>query len=403
MLMSRQSLCPYCFRHFHAHEIDWRCINDNCSAGTSPDSILVNYYTEFGISVSPPNMAHYFRVPEPSGWQRVLPQTRKSAPCPACQSLTNEKLCPHCHNIIHFDVEEDDSRIIAIVGAKGTTKSHYVATLIDQLRRIGHQFGFCLSWQGDNTEQQYRRSYYEPLYERGHTLPATSAAQPPMIYQLQFNRNLLGYSRRITLVFYDVPGEFFDELNTMTRNSRYLIHASAIVLLMDPLQINALRRRLEQMGYPLPERHTDPDDILQRTINSIRAFRNMSQQQKIKTPFAVSFTKSDVLRDYGLLPDDDGIYGKPLHTGGFVESVHQHIHDEMRSLLYDYHDGANQIDQRLFQHFEQKSYAYFCLSPLGRAPEPNGTIDPISPWRVEDPLLWILCKLGYINLNKDIP
>jgi hypothetical protein len=41
-------------------------------------------------------------------------------------------------------------------------------------------------------------------------------------------------------------------------------------------------------------------------------------------------------------------------------------------------------------------FQLFAVSALGQVPGVDGTVSPLSPRRVADPLLWILWRLGYL-------
>ncbi|MGW0188918.1 hypothetical protein ACWDV7_24530 [Streptomyces sp. NPDC003362] len=70
------------------------------------------------------------------------------------------------------------------------------------------------------------------------------------------------------------------------------------------------------------------------------------------------------------------------------------VHEEVRRLLKDW-DGVP-IDHLLDNHYTR--YRYFGVSSLGRNPTPDARVAPtgIQPYRVADPLLWLLSEFGSV-------
>jgi hypothetical protein len=77
--------------------------------------------------------------------------------------------------------------------------------------------------------------------------------------------------------------------------------------------------------------------------------------------------------------------------GGYDETAGQETHEHVRALLHEY--GADDIDSLLLANY--KTFRYFAVSALGAAPDYGaGVVKPVSPRRVEEPLLWLLERLG---------
>jgi hypothetical protein len=407
--VNKQMLCPYCFEYFRLEQIHWRCGNTTCRAPGAPpsdppgeiDMKYAEFQTRFQTGGTTSNrLLHAFAVTEtPSFFGKMAGKLRQrqEASCDWCKRTTKTRLCPHCHNRLPYGAGTTDNHIIAIIGAKEVGKSHYITVLIEQFReQVGADFGITLLSLNDNTTSRYKNDFYNPLYKQKQKLEATQTfSNDALMFRLKFHNehDPFHQSRCLTLVFFDTAGENLDAEETMTARNRYLMHASAIILLVDPLQIDKIRDDLGSRNCPLPQSHTEPFEIVERLIALFHNYTRLKTQAKIDVPLAVAFTKSDVLRDFGVLRPDNAVYTQSRHQGKFQSSIFRQIHDEIQAILTTW--SGLKLDSTLQQDF--KTYAYFCLSSLGEAPAPDGSLATISPFRVEDPFLWCLTKLGYVK------
>ena len=74
----------------------------------------------------------------------------------------------------------------------------------------------------------------------------------------------------------------------------------------------------------------------------------------------------------------------------------QRVHEHMGTLLREW--MADDID--LHMSFNYSDFRYFAVSALGAEPDyRTGKVAPggVRPHRVEDPLLWLLSKLGTVQ------
>lgn len=115
---------------------------------------------------------------------------------------------------------------------------------------------------------------------------------------------------------------------------------------------------------------------------------------------------SDDLRRM-LLDDVRGIRGG---TGSNLPLFNAADYNPILNELYDFIQNNEGV---LAQHMQTNysSYAYFAFTALGcdvcEGTRPNGDkyqypVGPVLPKRVEEPLLWLFHKLGYIGVNTPI-
>lgn len=394
--MKTHYICPYCFSKHKINNVKFRCKNQRCIK--EPDTELSTYEGGRTISMN--------KVITP---QKVKPLIMpRSAVCPECNENTTKKICPSCHNELPREIDTVKDIIISIVGAKNTGKSHYIAVLIDQMRKISYNFNAC--WSPINTQisNRYKTDFYNPLFKSHKLLSATtsgmsvsSTARKPLIYELVFGSS--GFMKKnntvVYLTFFDTAGEDLDDEDVMNTVNKYISRSSGIIFLLDPLQIHQVRDSLgndviQASSATKIEDVATPSEIIGRVSNMIRDFNSKRAAQKIDVPVAATFTKIDAIES--LLPRGNTIMETSPHyeLGEFDSSDAENINQEIESMLIDWngHDYTQQLS------INYSKYSFFGASSLGKIPE-KGNIDVIRPHRIEDPLLWLLALNNVIPSN----
>lgn len=394
-------ICPYCFQKADHNNIWFQCSNPVC---TEQDKIR----TEFE-DCRPLSGTETARV-----FQRVFPipatnpilrhfgvENPMQAECETCHCTTSTQVCPHCHSLYPQRVDGLSNSIIAIIGAKETGKSHYVAVLIQQIFEIHQIFGWSMQPLDDETMNRYETDFYKPLYERNQVIPptqkaaATGSNRKPLLYSLNIEKN--GVFRTMILAFFDTAGEDMDNEIEMLRYNSYIHNAAGIILLLDPLQQKGLRDKLpdqqrETLSKTLQnDENTKASHIISRTVNSIMT--KSSRRKQIDIPLAVAFSKMDEFRE--VLGNDAPIYSPSQHKGHFNKAEFDAINEYVRGWVGNF-DPQFMNTTKLF-----KDAAFFGVSALGGRPEQTKNNqqlkNPPRPERVEDPLLWLLWKSHFIE------
>ncbi len=367
--MAGKFLCPRCFEEQSLDSIQYICSNESKPC-------------QLAIDKKP---------------QRA--ENSKKPVCTECKQALITKICPKCKMELPLNIGTAKSYPIAIIGAKETGKSNFVAVLINQLKNeVGRAFDCSLMACGDKTINRYRTDFYDPLYRHRTCVQGTDAGEvDPLIYSLLFQRKG-GFLRKATndavsLTFFDTAGENLNDENMMRTFNPYLYHSSGIILLLDPLQLPKVRDELEGR-IRLPEENTDVNEILTRTIDIIR--RNVpglnKEGVKIDIPLAIAFTKIDVVSD--LLDPASCLRNDSVHIrkGCFDQVDFQDASEEMQSMVEEW--LGMELYQLVSTHFAK--FGFFGLSALGSNPDMDKKIPKFRPFRVADPLLWILAKEGII-------
>lgn len=390
----RQLICPYCFERYPAHQVAFRCINPNASRCALEEDKPLGEYQRLA---APPRLPPVFSPR--SSWLRQAYE----ATC-ACGMRTTKTVCPHCHNELPSQFGSTDSYTIALIGAKEAGKSHYIAVLINELtNRVGQNFNASLNALDEQTIQRYKQDFRRYIYEKREVIPATLSARAlmnvryPLVYRLSLERlkSVFKRLRVSTLVFFDTAGEDLTHLDLMSTETKYLANSHGIIFLLDPLQIRAVRDQLKTTTA-LPSENTDPQEIIGRVAQLIRQSHGLNQSEKIKTPVALAFSKVDEMHD--LFETGSPVHQAANHDGYFNTADAQQVNDSMRAHVAQWVGPG--LDLFLQHNFE--TFSYFGVSALGAPPDPQGRLPMgVAPFRVEDPLLWILHKLKIVRGRRN--
>lgn len=332
---------------------------------------------------------------------RIKPANMKKPVCDVCQKPLTSMCCPKCGFELPGNIGIIKNHPIAIIGAKESGKSNYIAVLIDELKNsIGRAFNAALlPTGGDKTINRYKTDFYTPIFRDRTCVRGTDSGQvEPLIYSMVFEgkKRLFGKpkSRSLSLTFFDTAGENLSAAATMQTYNRYLAHSEGIILLLDPLQLPVVRDELGD-SIELPEENEEAANILNRTIEIIRReTNNMNLNNKIDIPLAVVFTKIDAVDS--LLDPSSCLKNDSTHVrnGCFNVVDFNDTNMEMQSLV-DKWSGAEMV-QLVTKQFSR--FAFFGLSALGSNPDfDTKKIPKFRPFRVADPFLWILAEHGLIE------
>jgi len=332
-----------------------------------------------------------------------------------CGHTATKRRCPNprCAAVLPISIGRLPNLHIAIIGAKGTGKSNYIAMLIMRIQQMYRDFGWTLQYLDDRTNIRYKNDFMGPIKNRVPVPTSQSASvnpetSKPLLYSLNFTNGF--FKRRIMLAFFDTAGEDLNkDVDSMRVVNKYISLASGIICLLDPMQIEKVRASLEpRLGKnALPEQGKDTSIIINQVGRMIQEEyvalnKSGADAKAIKIPLAVAFSKIDAVSDEGnpdptLLPSDCQIFRDTRHKGIFNRAEFNTVNGLMKGWLDEVdpeHEIPNQ--SKMF-----KDVAYFGFSALGCNPmSTNGRLphDPL-PKRVEDPFLWILHKNGLIKMQ----
>jgi GTPase SAR1 family protein len=385
--------CPYCFERVARERIAFRCAGrPGRGVGCEPelDERLAGYLGSAAAASLPP----VFSVRRPG----------RRADCPRCGRSTGWRVCPECHNRLPAEYCAHPGKIVALVGAKGSGKSTYIAVLLHELtHRVGAELDASLIACDDRTIARYKQDFARPLYGQSRLLSTTQSAatepRDPLVYLL--TRTVRGRLRTrtesLTLVLFDTAGEDLRSREVTELHLRYLNAADAIVFLMDPLELAGATTALEGAarsggGVNASDPDSDPMNVISRVTELLRARRG---DRRIAVPVAVALSKIDTLRPG--MERQSALHRARTASGSLDLDDQEAVHEQVRGLLDEWQAGM--VDRYLRQHYSD--FAFFGLSALGGVPDTE-SVGPggIRPYRVEDPLLWLLHRFGMLGGHR---
>jgi len=408
--MKRDYVCPYCFTKVDMAHIHYVCTGTTCARTFAANAVStrnerdLQYVSKDGLyEIDREKSLCFGRDPYTSdaiiAKQHII--RNSSGFCDICRRPVYLRVCPTCHSLRPAGAEEEGNKIFVILGPKGVGKSHYIAVLVNQLKNtISGEFNGVLNAANDNTTIKYRDVYYRRLFEEKRKLAPTLSfgssedSREPLIFYL---RLLNGDRPQVfTFAFFDTAGEDLLSTNRMMQVNlnAFVSLASGIVFLVDPMQVKYINQRIHVDNKP--NIGPDPTDILNNVCQIIRANKRIKNKEKIDIPIAVSLTKADVL----IKSPENEEEAKVLFSLGSA------LHIPREYGKYDM-ENFNQINAELEEYIRRtigneflqlvrsfKDHAFFAVSALGCNPIGSSLPRGVSPFRVEDPFIWLLSKEG---------
>lgn len=383
----RSFFCPYCFNTIKAPELIFK--DAKCGL---PQERKISWHEKVGLTPAP---------------RSVVCNMNKSDKCKKCSRIVTRRVCPKCNQQLPVDIDSLSDITIAVIGARGTGKSHFIALLINRIEEMYKEFDWILTPMTDQTISNYRENFYKPLFERKVTIESTQTRRSPepLIYSLRIKKT----NKRIMLVFFDGAGENFSMQQKIEEFNSYVRNASGIICLIDPLQLPLINSELKQRAKSVPDISTDAGDVLVSLCNTLYSSHSEKswQTKGIPIPLAVAFSKMDAIKksnvlrpgeynDGGYLLDDDSdVYRESGSIHGVVnKSDVENISSSLEGWLHN--QGAHNIFNATRNY---RNVSYFGFSALGAPPQGSILSHRPTPIRVEDAFLWILAQNGLLKMK----
>ncbi|WP_055106678.1 hypothetical protein [Paenibacillus ihumii] len=393
-------VCPYCFSKFEPGQVVFRATHyreDDEDYALCEDEVLNRYRERFGLDTvyDMEAVLHPQDVPPEhliySDHVLIGLKDRYG-------EVTRTRLCPHCHNELPITAGKVPSNIISIVGASQVGKSVYMTSLIHTLQNMtaNHFDAACMPLNAE-ISRKFRTMYEEPLFERGDLLASTQKEkmQEPFIFQFVFKDES---KPPLTLVFFDVAGEGMVDQDYLGLQGQHIKNSSGMLFMVDPLQIRSIREKIRINVGDKPgewvSQYDEPRDVVLTMFGDFIAYE---EQGKTDIPTAVVLTKSDMLHS---LKDEEGeyiksnsnIFNNAVHRKYFNLTEFENIDGEIRRFI-------EKVDRPFKDTMDVyfKDTGYFAVSALGSNPVDQKLQDVVQPIRVDEPFIWLLYKLKYIE------
>ncbi|MBA2677466.1 MAG: hypothetical protein H0U76_03595 [Ktedonobacteraceae bacterium] len=377
--------CPNCIQSIYPGDCD--IVSVNIDPKTNTNKILVKA-PESGLK------RQYARInPQPIVGRLVLESAHRK--------------CPHCGYLLPTNIEQVENINIAVVGDTFSGKSSYIAAIIRQIRqgdlqRADRYARFdCLT---QDVESTYIREVIAPLFEQKQAPLATQPAspldtsRPPLIYELILSPGPDYPARRINLILYDASGEDLAVKERMVQFSRYVLNASAIIFLADPVSMpqifDQLPPFLQRKGSAAQGRTSS--SVLNSIIRLVEDYRGVGAGARLSsTPIAINVTKSDLLKQLTALQYQYHFLKRPTYNGVVDLKDLDIVNGEVRHLLQEY--GEHTLLQST-QNFSK--VRFFATSATGYSPDSNDRYPAVEPCRCLDPILWILYEKQILQVTQ---
>lgn len=398
-------LCVSCFKRFPAAEVHFRCENtSSVKCQEQQDDKQGRHLNPMwnDPEVAPPYLDRRVIIPDRSKILFKSAYVPQRVKCPTCHDPSTERCCPYCHSELPRDGEINGNQIIAILGLRNSGKSIYLAQLIERLREQSlARVGATLFPVTQATERIFKENYEIPIL-RGLQRPLSTAPlasnphlRTPLVFRVSFtakdNGVARGVERAAHLVFLEASGEDLETSPFPDLYRRYITAAGALVLLIDPLSIQALRKEvraanLQSGQIDIPERF---DKLLSNLFYSV--FDQQGTQKMVQKPVAITISKSDLIRRV-LRGESPPFFSPSEHIGGFDRQDSVEVSASIEEMLDRWGEKATLEVVR--QRFENARF--FAVSSLGADPQ-GPTFQEPNPQRVEDPIFWILNQWGLLR------
>ena len=319
--------------------------------------------------------------------------------------------CPVCGVLLFEGIEVCDNINIAVIGDSYSGKTHYIATLIDQLRRsILTQNGnglVQLRPRNEYTTKTYRDVYYKPILQdrnaavgtlRGrHDAQGNPIRSEPLVYQLVIQDNSTGANSMLNLLLYDLSGEDFADNMTLVQFGEHVLRADGIIYLADPVSMAHISQQMPSNVQPSVNTGRMAEEVLSAVMYRLEQYQRVRVGETIRIPTAIAVSKADLLQ-YVIPQDQRSNYWfmyRPRYDGKAHLDDIWHVDQEVRSILYRYRENAL---LQLSKRFDEVSF--FAISATGNAPDVTGRFARLEPHRCLDPFIWLLWKLKFLQVVR---
>jgi hypothetical protein len=293
----------------------------------------------------------------------------------------------------------DENLTIAIIGDTFSGKSHYIAALIDQLKRVQLPERFFSVMPADpDIEERYHSLFYRPLFKNQRPMPATqqvaSMINEPLIYQIDLGETANSPKRRINLLIYDASGEELATQITLMKYKSHILNARAIIFLADPW---AMPNFIDRLAHHLrPDSAAVTGRISSQVLASVvQTFQfdnsELAAANEFPLPIAITLSKADLIPHLLVLGPKYAFLADLSNQRTPNPSDTEIIDEWVRKLLSEIKEEHLLGMTRGF-----KSAKFFAISATSSSAS-KGKYDSVKPHRCLDPLFWIFRELDILD------
>ncbi len=401
----KSTACPYCYQALNVNKVAFRCSGrgepgrQSCQPVSDPRrAMLFNDNTPVMPSVGPI---------DPSTGQRIVDQlgnqvdtiAKSEAVCMQCLGKTGVRICPSCHSLLPFSLD-NDSPLFGLIGVRNSGKTVMLSVLHRELvRNVARRFNASIDNPGGSSGLARDLALFEEnMSKQGGALPPQTAAtgstkKSPAVYEWKYTRN--GKTSATIFSFYDTAGEDVSQQERVLQQ-QYLGQAAGVILLLDPFAFPENVAKAADRGAGVANADS-PESALDGITYLLQTEHKVKRNKKIKVPLAVVVSKIDAFFDQ--VPPNHPLLQRGDSGHEFDEAESQTIHDHVAALIAQW--GGDNLLRKLDENYE--NFRLFGVSALGAEPDyRTGSVNSrgLLPHRVADPLLWLLADSGFVPRMK---
>lgn len=412
-MASKKILCPYCFNEFNNSQAYYQCESEerNLDGDYVCHRVVSDEYDKYWHGQDLLMRKVWPVKKRLFGGLRLDPQK-----CPQCGYNSRRFVCPHCYNWLPTEMIESGSEIISVIGSPSSGKTNYIVALIHQLRKYGYKMNLQViptqiyrDGHKDESTQNLFKKMDSQLFSDKIVLQKTSDKKTDIPWIFHLSQPSTGKS--IYLVFYDSAGEKF-QIN-MHNTVKYMKESSGVILILDTLSVDYVKNILKQKGQQDLGGVSANYEEIQEALNSFKTNAGVDIENR---PFAFVFSKFDAIidnckdlkfADDEFMDGDRRLDSEFIKTGKIdlnkIDDISEAIEDNLYGewnlgALADYAHNWGVKKGVRNPRDPRNNYKFFGVSAIGSMPDENGTILKTDPYRVMDPLVWILYKLGQFDI-----
>lgn len=430
------------------YEKFWSEFNGTTEFNPADEQLKVTAYLRKVINPALPEHQKYLEPQGSNGYfirdNGMVTQIKLSS-----GEICNRRVCCRCHNPLPDGYGTNPVKFITVIGITGAGKTVYLSQLLQRMADYVVKAGLSSSARNSGVQ----------IFLESNTIAASRPLpgstpyrrfQQPLFYEMSWDAKEHGRVVE-TFVLYDVAGEVFTHSELVDKFAPFVSHADGVIVLIDPMQLNAVSGVTNQ-GKSLSQ----PATVLDAIHNAL--FPG-DANAKCTVPFAICLSKADKQQVQDVLSDKlrdllrEEVHGTKDASGFNLPLFNAVEYSPIFNELYKFLQNS---DMALAQKMQTNyaSYAYFAFTALGcpvgefkkiqiseyekmkrqsreseQQPPPqyipvkddtypdsiferkrdtgellvyHCPVGPVLPKRVEEPLLWLFHKLGYIGVNAPI-
>ena len=295
------------------------------------------------------------------------------------------RLCTECHWPLPQDAGERPILTIAVLGAQGSGKTHFLASSLTAAYRDQAlaPLGYDSFYPTGDTDQRFHDDYFMRVFEERSTLPANQVVdvrRSPLTFRVSKN------GRDHTVLLHDISGELLANRSSRNRLAPFVHHADGVIFMIDPWGLQEVRSKLvgKYSGMDQAARGFSQTQMINSVADDIE---RISPARLATVPAAFAISKSDLIHE-ALGVGVDKFVGKDVTPQQRRAEIHDISTMVRRELLADLGEGALGPAIARFANA-----SLHLVAALGSQPAIGQPVSEVKPSRITDPLYSVLDRI----------